>query len=220
MTGCTFSAFCDAVPVNRLHIDTLGNMRDGTDNLGTAFKDLLEPHLDRLYRLSFRLAGNKPEAEDLFQDVLVKIYPRMNELVEIEEPGPWLCRVMYNHFIDNRRRFARQRLVAISEDRLPPGRGIEEMPGDLDPAMDADRRDNIMRLDSALQQLSDDHRLVVLLHDTEGYKLHEIEALTGTPIGTLKSRLHRARARLREILDTDGTKDADESCLALKRTNA
>ena len=77
-----------------------------------------------------------------------------------------------------------------------------------------------MRLDSALQKLSDEHRLVVLLHDTEGYKLKEIEELTGTPVGTLKSRLHRARARLREILDSDGTKPADESCLALKRTNA
>jgi len=194
-------------------------MRDSKDNVGSIFRDLLEPHLDRLYRLSFRLCANKPEAEDLFQDVLVKIYPRMDELIEIEEPGPWLCRVMYNHFIDNRRRFARQRLIAISEDQLPPGHGIEELPGDDDPAMDAVRRDNIMRIDSALQMLSDDHRLVVLLHDTEGYKLHEIEALTGTPVGTLKSRLHRARARLREILDTDGTKKAEESCLSLKRTN-
>ncbi len=176
--------------------------------------------MDRLYRLSFRLAGSKPEAEDLFQDVLVKVYPRMDELIEIEEPGAWLCRIMYNHFIDNRRRFARQRLVAVSEGQLPPGQGIEEMPGESDPAMDADRRDNIMRLDSALQKLSDEHRLVVLLHDTEGYKLKEIEELTGTPVGTLKSRLHRARTRLREILDTDGTKSADESCLALKRTNA
>ena len=194
-------------------------MRDRNDNLGAAFKDLLEPHLDRLYRLAFRLAGSKHEAEDLFQDVLVKIYPRMTELMDIEEPGSWLCRVTYNHFIDNRRRFARQRLIAVSEDQLPPGRGIEELPGGLDPAMDADRRDNIMRLDSALQKLSDEHRLVVLLHDTEGYKLQEIEEVTGTPVGTLKSRLHRARARLREILESDGTKDNGESCLSLKRTN-
>ena len=57
----------------------------------------------------------------------------------------------------------------------------------------------------ALGQLSDDHRIVVLLHDTEGYKLAEIEAMTGVPVGTVKSRLHRARARLREILTKDGT---------------
>ena len=77
-----------------------------------------------------------------------------------------------------------------------------------DPHLNQVRLDNIMRLDRALARLSDDHRLVVLLHDTEGYQLNEIQELTGTPIGTLKSRLHRARARLREILATDGTKPA------------
>ena len=181
-------------------------MGNADRNQHASFEKLLKPHIDRLYRMSFRLAGKKSEAEDLFQDVLTKVYPRIGELIDIEDPGSWLCRIMYNHFIDNRRRFARQRLVTVSEDRLPKGHGIEEMPGNSGPVLDAERRDNIMRLDSALQQLSDEHRLVVLLHDTEGYKLSEIQELTDTPIGTLKSRLHRARARLREILDADGTK--------------
>jgi RNA polymerase sigma-70 factor (ECF subfamily) len=173
-----------------------------------SFDALVRPHLDRLYRLSFRLAGNKPEAEDLFQDVLTKIYPRLNDLVDIEEPGSWLCRIMYNHFIDNRRRYARQRLVVISEQGLP-GQNIEAIAGNLDPVVDSERLDNIMRLDAALSALSEEHRLVVLLHDSEGYKLNEIQEVTGVPVGTLKSRLHRARARLREILSADGTESAD-----------
>jgi RNA polymerase sigma-70 factor (ECF subfamily) len=174
-----------------------------------SFESLLRPHLERLYRLAYRLAGERAEAEDLFQDVLTKVYPRIGELIDIDDRGAWLCRILYNHFIDNRRRYARQRLVAVSEDRLPQGRGIEDLPGDApEPAVEAERRDNIMRLERALQQLSDEHRLVVLLHDTEGYKLNEIQELTNTPVGTLKSRLHRARARLREILDADGTKTA------------
>ena len=192
----------------------------GTRDHEASFDALMRPHLDRLYRLSFRLAGSKPEAEDLFQDVLIKIYPRMDELIEIEEPGSWLCRVMYNHFVDHRRRFQRQRLVAVSEGQLPEGRGLEEYAGDLDPVADAERLDNIIRLQAALDQLSEDHRLVVLLHDTEGYKLAEIQSLTGTPVGTLKSRLHRARARLREILDADGTKSDAPSCSVAKRMNA
>jgi len=173
-----------------------------------SFEALLRPHLDRLYRLAFRLAGNRPEAEDLFQDVLTKVFPRVDELVDIDEPGSWLCRVMYNHFIDNRRRFARQRLVAVSDGELPPGQGLEQLPGSLDPVTDAERRDNIIRVERALARLSEEHRIVVLLHDTEGYKLKEIQRITGTPVGTLKSRLHRARARLRQILDADGTKPA------------
>ena len=71
--------------------------------------------------------------------------------------------------------------------------------------LDNERLERINELDNALAQLSDDHRVVVLLHDTEGYKLSEIEELTGIPIGTVKSRLHRARARLREILVANGT---------------
>ena len=70
---------------------------------------------------------------------------------------------------------------------------------------DNERLERINRLDAALVQLSDEHRVVVLLHDTEGYKLSEIEELTGVPVGTFKSRLHRARARLREILLADET---------------
>ena len=62
-----------------------------------------------------------------------------------------------------------------------------------------------MQLDRALATLSDEHRLVVLLHDAEGYKLEEIHQITGAPLGTIKSRLPRDRARLRELLAADGT---------------
>ncbi len=173
-------------------------------NQHASFDALLRPHLDRLYRLSFRLAGSKADAEDLFQDVLVKAFGRLDDLLEVREPGAWLCRVMYNHFIDNRRRFARARLASVEENQLP-GQSVESLPGDLDPVRDAERLDNIMRLHRALAALSDEHRLMVLLHDSEGYKLEEIHQITGVPVGTIKSRLHRARARLREILNADGT---------------
>jgi len=179
-------------------------MTDVDENQRASFESLVRPHLDRLYRLSFRLTANRPEAEDLFQDVLIKVFPRLDQLVDIDKPGPWLGRIMYNHFVDNRRRFARQRLVSVGEDQLP-GQSVENLPGDLDPVRDLERLDNIMRLDRALAGLSDEHRLVVVLHDSEGFKLAEIQEITGTPVGTLKSRLHRARARLREMLAADGT---------------
>ncbi len=184
---------------------TLGRMSSEDRNLHASFDTLLRPHLDRLYRLSFRLAGSKAEAEDLFQDVLVKAFTKLDDLLDVREPGSWLCRVMYNHFIDNRRRFARARLVSVEEGQLP-GQTVEALPGDLDPVRDAERLEIIMQLDRAFATLSDEHRLVVLLHDAEGYKLKEIQQITGDPVGTIKSRLHRARARLREILAADGTK--------------
>ena len=170
------------------------------------FERLVRPHFDRLYRLAWRLTGGKTEAEDLFQELLVKAFNKLDELVEIEEPGSWLSRVMYNLFIDEQRRFARRRLHMVEEGQLP-GEGLQGLAGsDSDnPATDHERLERLTRLDAALAQLSDEHRIVVLLHDTEGYKLTEIEELTGVPVGTVKSRLHRARSRLREILVADGT---------------
>jgi len=176
----------------------------GTAEQNLAFERLVRPHFERLYRLAWRLTGAKAEAEDLFQELLVKAFGKLDDLVEVDEPASWLCRVMYNLFIDERRRFARRRLHTVEEGNLP-GDGLEGMPGAEDPVRDSERLEQLQRLDNALAQLSDEHRVVVLLHDTEGYKLSEIQELTGTPVGTVKSRLHRARARLREILLADGT---------------
>ncbi len=168
------------------------------------FEHLVRPHFDRLFRLAWRLAGSKVDAEDLFQELLINAFGKLDELVNIDQPGPWLCRVMYNLYVDDRRRFARQRIHTVEEGHLP-GDGLAGLPGPDDPVYNNQRIEQLQRLDKALAQLSDEHRLVVLLHDTEGYKLTEIQDLTGVPVGTVKSRLHRARARLRDILTADGT---------------
>ncbi len=170
----------------------------------TAFERLLKPHFDRLYRLAFRLCGNRADAEDLFQDVLVKAFDKADTVAGLDDAGTWLCRVMYNRFVDGARQRSRRRLSTVPEGELR-GEGLENLGGPAAAEADAARLEQIRALERALGRLSEDHRVVVLLHDTEGYKITEIEALTGIPAGTVKSRLHRARARLREILDIDGT---------------
>ncbi len=177
-------------------------------NQSEVFERLLRPHMERLYRLAFRLTHDRSEAEDLFQDVLTKTFARLNDLLAIRDPGPWLNRVLYNHFIDNKRRYARQRLITIEEGLLPE-KSVEAFAGDSSPLLDSERLETMMQLRTALAALSDEHRTVVLLHDAEGYKLSEIQSFTGDPIGTIKSRLHRARARLRELLRESGTFSQD-----------
>ena len=169
-----------------------------------AFEKIVQPHFDRLYRLAWRLAGQKVEAEDLFQELLIKAFGKLDDLVHVDEPGSWLSRMMYNLFIDERRRYARQRLRTVEEGEMA-GDGIAGLPGDEDPFRDQVQRERMLLLDAALSELSDEHRTIVLLHDTEGYKLTEIHELMNIPVGTVKSRLHRARARLREILTANGT---------------
>ena len=168
------------------------------------FDSLVRPHFDRLYRLAWRLTGSRHEAEDLFQEVLIKAFAKIDDLVDIDEPGPWLARVMYNLFVDQHRRFTRQRMQVVGEGQLS-GHGLADLADPSKPHLDHERFERLERLHEAIGQLSEEHRVVVLLHDTEGYKLEEIQELTGTPVGTIKSRLHRARARLRQILVENGT---------------
>ncbi len=168
------------------------------------FERIVRPHFDRLYRLSWRLAGAKAEADDLFQEVLIKAFGKLDQLLRIEEPGSWLSRMMYNLFVDRHRRFTRQRLVMVEEGQLP-GEGVQAFAGDDNPERDSQRIQQMEALEQALALLSEEHRIVVLLHDTDGYKLEEIQELMGIPVGTVKSRLHRARARLRQLLTDSGT---------------
>jgi RNA polymerase sigma factor (sigma-70 family) len=170
-----------------------------------SFEALLAPHLPTLHRLAYRLTGSVADAEDLLQDALVRLYERRAELAAIEALGPWLKRVLHNLFIDRARHYAKRRLVSIGSaesERVLIEVAVGFAPG---PAAEAERRVDITALEAELGRLSVEHRTVLLMHDAEGYKLNEIQEITGVAIGTLKSRLHRARSRLRELLEADGT---------------
>lgn len=165
------------------------------------FDNLLRPHLKQLYRLAYRLTGTRNDAEDLVQDTLIKVYRRREELSGIRELKPWLGRVLFNQFIDDKRRYGRRALHLVDANVDPDS--IATPIAEPEAAGARDEQAGALRM--ALAQLSEDHRVVLVLHDVEGYKLHEIQEVTDTPVGTLKSRLHRARARVRELLNPDGT---------------
>ncbi len=179
------------------------------DPTAAEFETLVRPHLDRLYRLAYRLTLAVPDAQDLVQDVLVKLYPRRDELSSINDLAPWLSRVLYNQFVQQTRRYRSQRLRVIPEADGDPMDSLEG-PGE-DPLVGVQRSFDITEVQAGLAKLSEEHRTVLLMHDAEGYKLHEIQTITGIPLGTLKSRLHRARARLREVINPDGTFSAPKA---------
>ncbi len=179
-----------------------------TSQAKDAFAVLLKPHLQRLYRLAYRLTCSVPDAEDLVQDIIVKLYLRRDELTSIRELAPWLGRVLYNHFIDDKRRYARQPLKLVD----PSIAVDDQIASDTEPLAQALNADTAQGLNAALTKLSEEQRVVVLLHDSEGYKLSEIQELTGIPVGTLKSRLHRGRERLRALLKRDGTFSVQDAC--------
>jgi len=164
------------------------------------FEDLMRPHVEFLYRLAWRFTGSVADAEDLLQDVLLKLYPRSGEVARIEQLRPWLAKVLYRQYVDFARRRARSPLADPAEEGSDEDEAAPASPEDDGPEARAERGEWRERLLAALEQLNPEQRAVLTMHDVEGYSLEELEALLEAPVGTLKSRLHRARRRLRAVL--------------------
>lgn len=151
-----------------------------------------------MYRLAFRFCGDPDSAQDLVQDVLTKLYARQAELMAIDHLQSWLTKVVYRQFIDNKRRQSRSPLQSIED----MGEGFEApAQSDSRPDWQMEQTQLSRRLQYAVNRLSEEHRIIISLHDIEGYPLKEIQEILGVALGTLKSRLHRARAQLREIIN-------------------
>jgi len=166
------------------------------------FDKLLRPHMSHLYRIAYRFTGSQADSEDLLQDLLIKVYQRPEDLDGVERLRPWLTRVMYRMFIDNRRRYARSPIHLAVDNNNEDGEPIYENIACEAPIPEEQqsRQDQSKMLSRAMDRLSEDHRLVVMMHDVEGFTLEEISTVLDSPIGTLKSRIHRARARLRDLI--------------------
>jgi RNA polymerase sigma-70 factor (ECF subfamily) len=156
-----------------------------------SFEQVLRPHLDRLYRLAYRFTGTREDAEDLVQELCARMLPRLEELRGLEQPGSWLARALHNLYVDQTRHRLRS-----------PVDAVDELPEVAAPAADPEILAGITAAEivAALSRLPAEQRAVVAWHDIEGYTLEELADTHDLPLGTLKSRLHRARASLRLLL--------------------
>lgn len=169
------------------------------------FETVLNPHMPKLYRVAYRLTKATEDAEDLVQDVLVKLYPKRHILKDLEKPGPWLVKVLYRTFIDQQRRQARSPLYLARPENNEEGFSVLDSISaeGNNPETASENSQLRARLLAAMETLNQDQRHLCILHDMEGYTLSELEEILETPIGTLKSRLHRARAHLRNFLQQE-----------------
>lgn len=164
------------------------------------FETLLRPHYEVLYRTAFRLTRSVQDAEDLAQEVCVRAYPRLKELEKLDDPKAWLLCVMRRLFIDQTRRYERRFVEPM--ETADASAWTSESAG---PAEEAERAREAEDLERAWVHLDRDQRVLLTLHDVEGYSLAEINEITGIKEGTLKSRLHRARAKLGKLLRRQDT---------------
>ncbi|SDQ71540.1 RNA polymerase sigma factor SigE [Quadrisphaera sp. DSM 44207] len=159
-----------------------------------SWEDVVRLHSERVYRLAHRLTGDPHEAEDLTQEVFVRVFRSLADYVPGTFEG-WLHRITTNLFLDQVRRRRRVRVDALTEEaaaRLPDGepgpeRAFERAHLDLD-------------VQAALDRLPPAFRDVVVLVDVEELSYEEAARVLDVKMGTVRSRLHRARAQLRREL--------------------
>ena len=172
------------------------------------FTALVRPHLRLMYRMAYRWSQDRAEAEDLVQDVLARLFPRLDELAAVDKLGPWLIKVLYRRYVDlYRRRVSSpvdENVSWSSDDSVFQERLLDEH-----------NRYHQLELQRALNQalatLDDGWRDVVLLHDVEGYTALEVAEILEINVGTVKSRLHRARKKLKMALQL-GTIETSHAC--------
>ncbi|MEL4359081.1 MULTISPECIES: RNA polymerase sigma factor SigE [unclassified Luteococcus] len=168
--------------------------QDVVDWTPPTWEDLVRDHSDQVFRLAYRLTGNRPDAEDLTQDVFVRVFKSINNFTPGTLEG-WLHRITTNLFLDQARRKQRIRMDPMAEasERVADE---QASPGELydDASMDAD-------VAAALAALSPEYRVCVVLCDIEGLSYDEIAQVLDIKVGTVRSRIHRGRSQLRQSLE-------------------
>lgn len=162
------------------------------------FGTLVTPHLPALFRSAYRLTGNRPDAEDVVQEVCVRAYTHLATLRTLEQPRTWLLKIAYRVFVDSARRRVRSPVRATTEDFDATRPSDEPTPEERAEAELAERR-----LLAALAELDREQRALLALH-VEGYSLAELQAMTDLSTDVLKARLYRARVRLGKLLAANG----------------
>jgi RNA polymerase sigma-70 factor (ECF subfamily) len=186
------------------------------DSAAEQFEFLMRGHVSALYRYAYRWTADVDQAEDLVQEAMTRIFQELPQLLQIERIRPWAARVMYRIFVDNLRRTHRSPVIFVgrsgSTGALDDDEDDIEAAADTwDPAELAEQAITHQRLALVWPRLREQHRVVLSLHEIEGYSLEEVAVILEVPLGTAKSRVHRARHRLRELL-TEGTKSSAETC--------
>jgi RNA polymerase sigma-70 factor (ECF subfamily) len=158
-----------------------------------AFRVLVERHSRTLFRLAFRMTGNEQDAEDVVQEAMLRAFRFCDALRG--EARPWLLAIVRN-CCHTWRRSARPQQVVEYVDEVHGRPESGQRATDADAIEASDRAE----LRAALDQLLPEHREAIVLREIEGLSYKEIASVTGAPIGTVMSRLARARRRLQEAL--------------------
>lgn len=169
-----------------------------------AFRQLVERYQRKVYTIAFGVVRNPDAALDVTQDTFVKVHRNLATFKGDSSFYTWIYRIVVNLCIDRKRREARQREVDY-DDGIAHGEGFTNGPtlastGFDNPAQAAHRKELVEHMDKALETLSDEHRMILMLREVDGLSYEELAETLDIPKGTVMSRLFHARKNFQKSL--------------------
>jgi len=162
------------------------------------FGELVTQYQDRLYPTLFRLTGCADEARDLLQDTFLRAFEKLDRFQGESSFYTWIYRIAINLALSGKRR--RKPMLRLSAGASPGGIDPPAEASETDPSIPLQKQERERIIQDALNDLAPDHRAVVIMKEFDGLQYDEISTTLKIPIGTVRSRLHRARCELRERL--------------------
>ncbi len=166
-----------------------------------AFEELVKRHREKIFARAFSMLRNEDEAVDLSQEAWVKAWQRLNQFQGDSSFVTWITRIVINLCLDHLRKQKRQKTDSIEQMDEETGGVERQLPVITpNPTEKLERQELRMRINRALDQLSEEHRTVLVLHEFEEMEYKEIAKTMGCSIGTVMSRLFYARRRMASLL--------------------
>lgn len=164
-----------------------------------AFEELVRIYQNKVYSLCFSLSGNRDDAQDLSQEAFIRAYRALGSFRNAADFGTWLHRITVNVWLNQRRKNGSQPLSLDEPYQYGDGRETwrEVAAEDGDPLQALEEKEFRTLVRSVLRSLSEEHRAVLVLREIEGYSYEEVSRMLGCSLGTVKSRLNRAREVMR-----------------------
>lgn len=168
----------------------------------TAFEKLITSHERTVYNIAYRMLNNEEDAKDISQEVFIKVYKNLNKFDETSKFSTWIYKITVNTCIDEIRKRKGKETSSIDELVNTDDSEVQKQikAEALTPEESLIIKENVKYLKEAIDLLSENHKSLIILRDIQGFSYAEIADITNSSLGTVKSRLTRAREHLKNIL--------------------
>ncbi|HEY3367756.1 MAG TPA: sigma-70 family RNA polymerase sigma factor [Symbiobacteriaceae bacterium] len=168
-----------------------------------AFEQLISQYERKVYNIAYRLTGNHEDASDVAQEAYIRAYSSLPEFRGDSSFQTWLIRIVNNACLDELRKRRRQRVTSLDEPLTVDDGEVDRQLAVADPTDNPEQALERVEIQRAVQEsidaLDEEYRVVVVMRDIQGYSYNEIADALGINLGTVKSRLNRARNALKEM---------------------